>query len=543
MNFKRIGRMVICMILVCCFLVNAFSIRAKATGVGTAALYALGAVAVEVVVAAAFQALGVMSGSDSSTFRSYVNDAVTWLTNSTTYVTNGMVQVLGFMSPDGVVKSFALKDMIQDLWQWMFDSGTVVSTTAFQTYVPVGTYYRDYQDNSNPVMVFRWCSLVDYNTTYYQYNLSEYAVCMEPDYRFVFGYQGSSTVLVGGKSYWYRSIIGNTVSSTSGYVQKTNVDNFFTTTAAGFEYIPNAPNLQSLLDIYGFSEIYADPGVTLGQIQSPYLTTDTDEETIQIEIAPIYVDWTTGQVSQRPSSNDDEKIWLPLGVPSTDLDEILTQNQDQAQSGDTSLEFDFETSTDPDTGGESGGNTGADVDTDYTTWFQKVVTTLENVWEAITNIPDAIFNGFNTMLGNVLEAIINIPDAIVNGIKTILQELFVPDPDFIPNKVAALQAQYTFLEPMQQTGEDLKLFFQNIGSQPPIIWIDLGAGTGWYPMGGKVKFIDLTWYSQYKPTVDPIIGGFIWLWAAWRLLHAAPGIISGAAGVVGSPIFRKEDED
>jgi len=360
MNFKRIGRMVICMILVCCFLVNAFSIRAKATGVGTAALYALGAVAVEVVVAAAFQALGVMSGSDSSTFRSYVNDAVTWLTNSTTYVTNGMVQVLGFMSPDGVVKSFALKDMIQDLWQWMFDSGTVVSTTAFQTYVPVGTYYRDYQDNSNPVMVFRWCSLVDYNTTYYQYNLSEYAVCMEPDYRFVFGYQGSSTVLVGGKSYWYRSIIGNTVSSTSGYVQKTNVDNFFTTTAAGFEYIPNAPNLQSLLDIYGFSEIYADPGVTLGQIQSPYLTTDTDEETIQIEIAPIYVDWTTGQVSQRPSSNDDEKIWLPLGVPSTDLDEILTQNQDQAQSGDTSLDFDFETSTDPGTGTDP--DTGTDIE-------------------------------------------------------------------------------------------------------------------------------------------------------------------------------------
>ena len=180
----------------------------------------------------------------------------------------------------------------------------------------------------------------------------------------------------------------------------------------------------------------------------------------------------------------------------------------------------------------------------FETWIQNVQTSVDSVAESILGTADEINaaisnlpNAFFAHVQNILSAIAAVPQAIVSGIKNVLTELFVPDPEFIPNKVEALKAEYEFLDPMLGTGEDLKLFFQNIGFQPPIIWIDLGAGTDWHPMGGKVKFIDLTWYSQYKPTVDPIVGGFIWLWVAWRMFKAVPGLLTGDSGTVGAPII------
>lgn len=48
--------------------------------------------------------------------------------------------------------------------------------------------------------------------------------------------------------------------------------------------------------------------------------------------------------------------------------------------------------------------------------------------------------------------------------------------------------------------------------------------------------LNLSWYAPYKPTVDAILSGFLWLAFLWTLIKRAPGIIQGASMVDGAPI-------
>ena len=560
MNFKRIGRMAICLLLVCVLLFNIVSIEARATGIVETIIAGVSTVNVPVAIAigATLIALGVCAGSDSASFNNVVSSAESWLGTQVGYVQDGFVKMVRVVDEAGEATYYAACDLFEGLRGWLFDDGVVINNTVAST-SPAGLTYGSWTFDE-PVRNLEWYSYeLQTNGRYrvYYYNVF---VCLTPDEQYFTGSKASSSVTTGDLRYYL------VFESTNGYYDASKLDDV-AAQYAGVAYLPNNPSIQSVWDGYasvsGFTSTALD--LELGQISTvPIDGTSAKAWANEYASKGLYV-LQGGGSGQDPDDgaegNNNWKWMLPLSLVT--LLDLYAMSQADQWTGKTPTEFDEYTTSeefdvtpqpdidgypaieitpvvDPDTGGNTGGNTGADVDTDYTTWFQKVVTTLENVWEAITNIPDAIVNGINTMLGNVLEAITNIPDAIVNGIKTILQELFVPDPDFIPNKVAALQAQYSFLEPMQQTGEDLKLFFQNIGSQPPIIWIDLGAGTGWYPMGGKVKFIDLTWYSQYKPTADFIVGGSIWLWLAWRMFKAIPGIISGDSGSVGAPVVAPD---
>lgn len=67
----------------------------------------------------------------------------------------------------------------------------------------------------------------------------------------------------------------------------------------------------------------------------------------------------------------------------------------------------------------------------------------------------------------------------------------------------------------------------------PSITVDLGAADSAYGItyGGVVPVLDLSWYAEYKPTVDNIISGFLWLLFLWGVFKQAPNIISGAGMV------------
>ena len=101
------------------------------------------------------------------------------------------------------------------------------------------------------------------------------------------------------------------------------------------------------------------------------------------------------------------------------------------------------------------------------------------------------------------------------------------------NKFQVLTDTFTYLEPIISLGDTFKAYLSGVNPTPPVIWIDLGASQ-WHSLGGRVKFIDLTWYAQYKPTVDGILGAFLWLCLLWRLFQAAPGIVQGASGFFGN---------
>lgn len=66
-------------------------------------------------------------------------------------------------------------------------------------------------------------------------------------------------------------------------------------------------------------------------------------------------------------------------------------------------------------------------------------------------------------------------------------------------------------------------------SSAPSIAIDFGAAKSvyGYNYGAKYDVLDLSWYSAYKPTVDAILSGFLWLLFLWGVFKHAPGIIGG----------------
>lgn len=78
------------------------------------------------------------------------------------------------------------------------------------------------------------------------------------------------------------------------------------------------------------------------------------------------------------------------------------------------------------------------------------------------------------------------------------------------------------------------------GASPPVITIDLSAADSpyGYVYGSEMTALDLSWYADYKPTVDAIMSGFLWVLFLWGLFKAAPGIISG----IGITNNRIEDD-
>lgn len=68
-----------------------------------------------------------------------------------------------------------------------------------------------------------------------------------------------------------------------------------------------------------------------------------------------------------------------------------------------------------------------------------------------------------------------------------------------------------------------------LGSRPPIIYIDL-SNKSW-AMGGRIAFIDLTWYAEYKTTMDYILSAFLWLLFLWRVFLNLPSILEGLPGI------------
>ena len=132
-------------------------------------------------------------------------------------------------------------------------------------------------------------------------------------------------------------------------------------------------------------------------------------------------------------------------------------------------------------------------------------------------------------LSDILAAIQSLAITIADAIAAALTAIFVPSADFVTTKVEALRARFDWINPFISFAQSLSFD----GVEPPVIYVDLGAAEGSIEWGGKVAFLDMTWYSRYKATGDAIISGFLWMLFGWRMYLKLPGIISGAGGTVG----------
>lgn len=148
-------------------------------------------------------------------------------------------------------------------------------------------------------------------------------------------------------------------------------------------------------------------------------------------------------------------------------------------------------------------------------WFNDII-------YGIKTIPDK----FEQWLTDIIDGIKTLPDKILEG----LQKLFFPSNDYLSGKVDYLTGNFAFADSIVKTAQALHVGLAGITTEPPVIYIDLGAARGFYNIGGTVPFLDLRWYAEYKPTVDTVISAFLWICFVWRMLIKLPGIISGMPG-------------
>lgn len=89
----------------------------------------------------------------------------------------------------------------------------------------------------------------------------------------------------------------------------------------------------------------------------------------------------------------------------------------------------------PDTGGDGNTTPESGWDTDdfdgLWGWLSGIVGGLETVWQAITNLPQVIWDNFKQALTDIKDGILGIPQKILDGIK----ELFIPDNETISETV------------------------------------------------------------------------------------------------------------
>lgn len=162
--------------------------------------------------------------------------------------------------------------------------------------------------------------------------------------------------------------------------------------------------------------------------------------------------------------------------------------------------------------------------TDFKTKMLEIPDILREIREFIKNIPETL-----TQIWNWLKTL---PSVIYDSIVNALEFLFIPSDGYLDFRVTDLRTSFSLFDSIIGSAKQLRSFF-NFATTPPIIYIDLGASTSW-AMGGRTVFIDMSWYAEYKPTMDLIISVFLWLIALWRIFLALPGIITGTSGTWGS---------
>lgn len=570
MNYKRIGRALVCLVLVCCLITQTVPVKTDATGAGLAATIASASsvtVAAPLAVGASLIALGVMANNTNPlVFENVVNDAVDSLSAAGQWVADGTVELLRVVDEAGTAMYYAAGDMLESLRSWFFNEG-IVSELAYSTLVSA-TLYGESGYFTSDVPFF---------------------VCQHscgPYYDFaIVGSQAGTVIFYNNSdvlrySYSLKSVSGYSDLYVSGGTMSSGVKDYGVYNLG--RHSETACNPYSYHDQWLYPKLASLVGST---------TTSYDLSLGQISTVPIdgtsALDWAPEYQANRlkvieggndpdPDSqppNDGKWFW-PIMLPLTAAT-LYTMSQADEWSGQTPQEFDdYSTNTEyeilgspeidgyqgielspitspsPDTGGDSGADSGNDSEGDSsveTTWFQKILTAIEELpskfesWitdckTAIEELPSKFAKWFDNLCetaSNIWEWCQNLVGNLIDALANLLSSLFAPSADFIANKVNALCAKYPYLDTFLALGTDLKAYFLSLGTKPPIIYIDLGASRGSLPLGGRQAFIDLTWYAEYKATMDGVIAAFLWLWFAWRLWLSLPGLIQGFSGTYG----------
>ena len=538
-GYKALLRSLVCLALVLCLIINISPVKAKAAEPIT--LVAIGAASVA---AAVLAGLGIQAGVESGTFEDIANTFGQW-TEGAGLAVDGMIQVALKVTEDGIYIPYVAQNIIELYRSWVYDYEVIFDTSE------LGTTYRTFTSSpwggagyltstsQTGVLYFVWN-----NTNYYLVYSPQDPLGMAAYFYRASGARLDFTSKNAANGYNY--VCGQVY--TSGSVAElpfggivTGITGTTTTVALGRAFLEKYGGSLPLLE-----SIYTNADLTLGDI--PKAT---------VPLAEGYADWAAGAITLPGSQEEYYPIYIPSasagvgsltqpgvqagGIGADVLDGLLGSG-DEAKPGEGDDVLPFVPG--------SIGATAWDTFTDwitahwqaileairaipgaFTEWFEELIGTLKSMYTAFSTWLESIVAGIQS----IIEWLSTLPQAIAEAIAQALSWAFAISDTYIATKVEGLMELYPYLDTYKALGGDLRSFFFSLGTQPPIIYIDLGAGHLYGPIGGKTVFVDLTWYAQYKPTVDVIISAFLWLWFAWRFFLMIPALIQGQSGVWRDP--------
>ena len=133
----------------------------------------------------------------------------------------------------------------------------------------------------------------------------------------------------------------------------------------------------------------------------------------------------------------------------------------------------------------------------------------------------------NNILSGVGTAFQAVGEFVLEGIRS----FFVPDEDFLEEKINIVKEKFLFIDSIKTSWESISSLVINGQEEVPIIEIDLSHAEGKYNYGEKVRVLDMTWYSRYKPVVDAIIIAFSYIGFVFLVIKRLPEIVSGSGAI------------
>lgn len=293
-------RVLVCLLLICALLINLSPLRAKASG-AVATGVAVG-VAVAIGVAAIMNAAGVRQGVDYSTFNEIVGNCVDAL--SPEWAVDGMVTFLA-LSSGSVTKTYASRNFLQAVLDWMFGEGEVLTTATAP-------------------------ELINCTRTIDQEALGK---CSEHSYYYVASSSADNYFHCGYADYPLEIFNDGTAVRT--------VDNVggvqFFNSKLGWDF--SSGGVTGFSSISLFVEGSLVHGITTDKdltLESVGQDVDTDYKTY-VDTGIVDIEW--GVHFEDPSGDDENHDigipGVPVRIPSLDSDVYIDQTQQEAQTGDT----------------------------------------------------------------------------------------------------------------------------------------------------------------------------------------------------------------
>ena len=228
---------------------------------------------------------------------------------------------------------------------------------------------------------------------------------------------------------------------------------------------------------------------------------------------------------QTPDLSDEKDTAVGItGVgdgTATTIEDLLQKILDQTQANTLAPTLDI-------AGTETGDNTGTDEDEDSKPYLPYIPRIFEKVKELPAAIAEKIGAFFTTLWGWLSDIITEIK-ALPAAIAEKVGELFTPDEALVTEITDTFKGKFSFFSTLKQFADDL--FGMTPTTDPPVIWVHLENAESkyGYVYGDKQKILDFAWYQKYKPTVDGLLSGFLWLGYLWLLFKRAPAILNGMA--------------